>query len=151
MLRRALQIIGIAVIIGVLVFMVLVLFDRGAELPEQNTDTDTQQNIDNEPENTSLRPNPRKQQFQLATANISCSNSSVQGVNSRVCSGNISAVPLGQSDIQPGVYKINEQTKLLHDNKEQDLNSLQQLAQNNTVVQLKLAQASVDTLSEIIY
>jgi hypothetical protein len=151
MVKRALQIIGIGIIVGVLVFMVLILLDRGAEAPtEQNNDTN-QQTTNNEPESTSIKPNPNNQEFHLTASNLSCSSSTLNGASSRSCSGNISAVPLAQSDVQPGVYKINEQTKLLHDGQEQDLSSLQQLAQNNTVVRLKLAESSTDTLAEIYY
>lgn len=152
MVRRALQIIGIAIVAGALVFMVFVLTDRGAESPsEQNSDTDNQQPVDNEPESTSIKPNPNNQEFQLTSANLSCSSSTINGASSHSCSGNISAVPIAQSDVQPGLYKINEQTKLLRGNREQDLSSLQQLAQNNTIVRLKLVEGSNDTLAEIRY
>lgn len=154
MIRRALQIIGIAVIAGAIVFMVIVLADRGAEPPAQNNNnaqSDNEQNNDDELESTMIEPNVNNQAFHLTMANLSCSSATMNGVSSRSCSGNIQATPQAQSDMKPGVYKINEQTKLLHAGREQDLNSLQQLAQNNTVVRLRLASGSTDTLAEIRY
>ena len=99
-----------------------------------------------------VEPNVNTQEFRLTASNVSCSSTSINGVETRNCSGNIRVIPRAQADMEPGLYKINEQTKLLHDGQAQDLNMLQQLAQNQyAIVRLKLAEGSNDTLAEISY
>ena len=101
--------------------------------------------------NTPVQPDINSQEFKLTSSNVSCSTSTVNGSTVRNCSGSIRVTPLAQSDMEPGLYKINEQTKLLHAGAEQDLNSLQQLSQAQTVVRLHLVDGSNDTLSQISY
>jgi hypothetical protein len=106
---------------------------------------------ENNPGATNVQPDVNTQEYKLAASNVSCSTTTINGTTSRNCSGNIQVTPRAQSDMQPAVYKINETTKLLHNGQEQDLNSLQQLSQSQTIVHLKLAAGSSDTLAEITY
>lgn len=155
MSKRVLQLIGVVIVAALAVFLVSVFMDKDAEAPaEQNADTSRQapeQTNEIEEGDTEVQPNVNTQEFILTASNVSCSTTTMNSVTSRSCNGNIRVVPRAQSDMDPGLYKINEQTKLLHGGQEQDLNSLQQLAQNNTVVRLKLAAGSEDTLAEIRY
>lgn len=155
MSKRVIQLIGVVIVAAIAVFLVSVFMDKDAEAPaEQNADTSRQapeQTNEIEEGDTEVQPNVNTQEFILTASNVSCSTSTINGITSRSCSGNIRVVPRAQSDMDPGLYKINEQTKLLKGGQEQDLNSLQQLAQSNTVVRLKLAAGSEDTLVEIRY
>jgi len=92
-----------------------------------------------------------KRTFKLVGSSVNCSETEVDGNKSRNCSGTISIVPEGQTGIEPGLYKINEQTRLLRGGQQQDLNTLSQLSENNTAITLKLAEGSLDTLAEIRY
>ena len=153
--KRPVQFISLALVVIVALLVYIIVDSRKADAPsEQNSDTSTQTNEQksNQTEgDTDVKPDLNTQQFKLTGSNVNCSTSTVNGVTSRSCSGNIRVIPRAQTDMEPGLYKINEQTKLLHDGAEQDLNSLQQLSQNQTVVTLKLATGSEDTLAEIRY
>lgn len=147
----------ILILAAVVIGLVIVSFfiGRRAAAPNEQKSTSTsasseqlseQVDIDN-----SFQPDINNLEFKLTSASIACSNSDVNGVTTRSCSGNIRIIPRAQSDREPGLYKINEQTKLLHHGQEQDLNSLQELSQNDVTVRLKLANGSTDTIAEISY
>lgn len=91
------------------------------------------------------------QQFTLTGSNVSCSTTTVNGQTSHNCTGTIHIVPLSNQAHDPALYKINEQTQLLHDGQPQDLQTLQQLSQNRTTVRLKMADNSSDTIAAINY
>lgn len=153
--KRPVQLIALVVVAVAAVLIYAFFNGRNAEAPsEQNKDAANQTNEKRNSEiegDIAVQPNLKTQQFKLTGSNVNCSTSTVNGVTSRSCSGNIRVIPRAQSDMEPGLYKINEQTKLLDDGAEQDLNSLQQLSQNQTVVTLKLADGSEDMLAEISY
>lgn len=148
---------AIVVIVGVVVLS-FVLGKRASAPNEQSTGNASaapeQQTGDDQVEGEGVipvMPDINTQEFRLTASNVSCSTTNVNGVESRSCSGNVHVVPRGQSDMEPGLYKINEQTRLLHNGVEQDLNSLQQLSQSDVTVRLQLASGSEDTLAEIRY
>ncbi len=99
----------------------------------------------------SIQPDINTQEFKLSSSSVSCSTTTNNGATSHTCSGNVRVIPRAQADMEPGLYKINEQTKLTKNGVEQDLTTLQQLADSQTTVRLKLVNGSIDTLAEIRY
>jgi hypothetical protein len=147
----------VLIFLAVLIILVVISFFAGRhaaapteQKPATASASPEQVNSQNEGD-TPVQPDINNQEFKLAGSNVSCSTSTVNGSTSRNCSGNIRVIPRAQADMEPGLYKINEQTKLIHNGAEQDLNSLQQLSQADTTVRLKLADGSIDTLREISY
>lgn len=155
MSKPSIKLIVLVIIAAAALVLVGIVIGKQVEAPsEQNTSADVQPNEQKsnvEEGDTNVQPDINTQEFKLTSSNVSCSTTTVNGVTSKSCSGNIRVIPRAQADMEPGLYKINEQTKLLHEGVEQDLNSLQQLSQNQTVVTLKLSDGSVDTLAEIRY
>lgn len=98
-----------------------------------------------------MQPDINNQEFIMTGSTVNCSTTEVNGQKSRSCSGNIHIVPAVDESHDPALYKINEQTRLLHDGQEQDLNTLQQLSQNRAKVRLTLADGSEEMLKEIRY
>lgn len=147
----------IIVVVAVAVVAAAAGFVQGRRVQapaEQNTAVPSQsdEQISKDKEGASfVEPDINNQEFKLTGSNVNCSTSTVNGVTASSCTGNIRVIPRAQSDMEPGLYKINEQTKLISKGVSQDLNSLQQLSQNQTVVRLKLAAGSSDTLAEISY
>ncbi len=85
-------------------------------------------------------------EFDLVASNVACTGNN--GVNT--CAGTITLVEGGGTSDR-GIFKINDDTKLLHDGLPQELMSLQELAQGQTKVRVTLVQDSLDTLKEIRY
>jgi hypothetical protein len=77
-------------------------------------------------ENLPMQPDINNEEFILTGSNVSCTTTEVNGKTSRDCSGSILIVPKANNAMEPGLYKINIQTRLLHDGQPQDLNNLQQ-------------------------
>ncbi len=159
MTRRKIIVTGSAAAI-VLVGGILLATNDSASKPNTNLQTDIPASQSNEQingspdpseENRFMQPDINNEEFILTASNVSCSTTEVNGVSSRSCSGNIHIVPKAHGAPSAGLYKINEHTKLLHDGQEQDLNTLQQLAQNQTPVRLTLAPGSEELLAEIRY
>lgn len=98
-----------------------------------------------------MQPDINNEVFKLVGSNVSCSTTEVNGAVSRICSGNIRIVPINNDSMSAGLYKINEQTKLLGGGQEQDLTNLQQLSQDQTQVRLTLSDGSEEMLAEIRY
>lgn len=155
MSKRAIQIIIVLAVALIAALVYIFVNNKRAEAPSaQNTGTPTRpaEQKGNEDEgDVAVEPDINTQEFKLTGSNVSCSTNTVNGATSRSCSGNIRVIPRAQADMEPGLYKINEQTKLLHNGQEKDINSLQQLSQAQTIVTLKLAGGSADTLAEIRY
>lgn len=153
--KRPVQLIVLVLVAVAAVFLYTFFNSRQANAPsEQNSGITSQpdeQIINEQQGDISVEPNINTEEFKLTGSNVNCSTSTVNGATSRSCSGNIRVIPLARPGMEPGLYKLNEQTKLLHDGTEQDLNSLQQLSQNQTTVRLKLADGSSDMLAEIRY
>lgn len=105
---------------------------------EQINDTPTPEQISDD-----IQPDINNQEFKLTEAAITCSNTG--------CNGTIRIVPSGEEERTPGLYKISEQTRLVHNNEVQNPKLLEQLAQNQTAVRLTLVTGSDDTLAEIRY
>lgn len=145
-----------AAIVAVLVAIVIVAerSEAPTQKPTQETLGQTEQvnkQTGTNEEDAVVSPDINTQEFKLSSSNVSCSTTTVNGTTIRNCSGNVRVIPRAQADMDPGLYKINEQTKLLKNGIEQDLNTLQQLAENQTTVRLKLAEGNIDTLAEIRY
>lgn len=98
-----------------------------------------------------MQPDINSEEFVVTASNVNCSTTEINGQVSKSCSGNIRVVPKENKGLSPGLYKINEQTRLLHGGVEEDINNLQQLAQSNTVVTLALTDGSGEMLKEIRY
>ncbi len=147
-------VLAILVVVGAVIvsFFVGKRAQAPSEQPTRETTTQPEQQTGQNEEVAPVTPNVNTQEFRLTASYVSCSTTTIYGVESRSCSGNIRVVPRGQADMEPGLYKINEQTKLLHNGVEQDLATLQELAQSNVTVRLKLIEGSdEDMLAEINY
>ncbi|MGI9027991.1 MAG: hypothetical protein ACR2FM_04095 [Candidatus Saccharimonadales bacterium] len=102
-------------------------------------------------ESLSMQPDINNEEFTLTGSTVNCSTTEVNGAVSQSCSGNIRIVPTTNQGMSAGLYKINEQTRLLQNGEERDLATLQQLSQNQTLVRLTLVDGSSEMLKEIRY
>lgn len=136
------------------------VFSKPAKAPNTNEQIGGSQSLGSDQINEStkeqqdglvMQPSINNEEFIMTSSSVSCSTTEVNGQVSRSCSGNIHIVPKSNNSMGSGLYKINEQTKLLRDGKEQELTTLQQLSQNQTVVRLSLVPGSDDMLAEIRY
>lgn len=152
--KRAIIIVAIIAIISIL--GVYFLTNKKAEAPHPTTQNQNTSEQNNEPK-TELDPeleanlDINTQQFTLTDAALSCSTSTVNGYVKHNCTGKIYIVPLNNQAYTPAMYKISEQTKLIHDDQLQDTQKLEELAQSKTTVRLKMAENSSDTIGEITY
>lgn len=135
-------------------------FNYNPNVNIQNSPPPGQYSESNEQINESLRQEQEafdkqtdinNREFILVGSSVACSSTEVNGAENKSCSGNIRIVPKADDTIGPGLYKINEQTKLLHAGQEQKLTKLHEISQNQTVVRLTLADGSDELLAEIRY
>lgn len=147
---------AVAIVLGGLVFS-LNKSDKALNTNAQANSTPSQtveqknEQAAREQENVAMQPKINDEEFTLVGSNVNCSTTEVNGAVSRSCSGNIHIIPKANQEISAGLYKINEQTKLLHNGQEQELTSLQQLSQSQTVIKLTLVDGSEEMLAEIRY
>jgi hypothetical protein len=116
-----------------------------------STETSTSAEQIDDPPSKNVEPDVNNQEFRLTASNVSCTSTTINGQSNGGCSGNIRVIPRGQADMEPGLYQINDQTRLLHNGQEESLNNLSKLVDNNTVVRLKLADGSLGVLTAITY
>lgn len=144
----------IVIVVAILAIGGVIVFAERIESPgkpSQPTTTQKPEPTTKEEDTIVMQPDINNQKFTLTGATVNCSTSTINGATARNCSGNIRIIPTDQPGRSPGLYKINEQTKLTHSGAEEDLNKLQELSQNQTVVTLKLVDGSEDTLQSIDY
>lgn len=146
--KRAVKLIGLTafIIIGVLLFVAL---QRSATdpAPSEQSGATLGQSVEQQHEQLAVTPDINNEEFILVSTAVTCSSTEL----SESCSGNIRIIPTADQYMEAGLYKINDQTKLLHNGQQQDLELLQQLSENQTPVRLKLVQGSEEFLQEISY
>lgn len=149
-------VVALIIVLGGILFAVNPA-DNEPNTNEQSSAPQTQpgeqksQSIEQQEEELTLQPDINNEEFILVSSDVSCSPAGVNGGAGRNCSGNIRIIPAANESMEPGLYKINAQTKLLHAGQEQDLSKLRQLAQDRTKIRLTLAAGSEAMLSEIRY
>lgn len=120
-----------------------------SKLTESAPSTQTNDIVE-QPDDMQL-PNINTDQFKLVGATVNCSTSTTDSQTVRSCSGSIRIIPVKDPDRDVTLYKINEQTTLLHNGQPEDINQLQQLAQNQTVISLKSQPQDEYTIAQISY
>lgn len=154
MRRRVIIIVILLAIISII--GVYFITNKKAEAPNPTTQNQSTSEQNNEP-STELDPelatnlDVNTQQFTLTQAVLSCSTTTVDGSAKHNCTGKIYIVPLSNQAYTPAMYKISEQTRVMHDNQLQDTQKLEELAQSKSTVTLKMADNSGDTIAEITY
>lgn len=149
--KRAIIIVTLIAIISIV--GLYFIMNKKVEAPKpdyQNQNTSEQNNEPSTPIDPELEASLdiNTQQFTLTAAALSCSTATVNGHS---CTGTIHIVPLNNQAHDPAMYKISEQTKLVHDNQLQDTQKLEELAQSKPTITLKMAENSSDTIAEITY
>ncbi len=132
----------VLLIIAVIAIVAIVQWPNNKPAPAPQPAAQTEYN--NEPVESALAPelDINTQQFTLTAAKLICS---------ATCTGDIYIVPLTSPEHDPGLFKISEQTTLVHNGQPQNVQTLEQLAQNRTTIQLKYASQTDTTIAEITY